>query len=108
MQDKTDVPDEYVIDLTEKQHNIFIPDEGITIPGKIVKDKRISGNEKMMLGIILWLRGQGMEVPTNEELAQLVGISPRAIVRSFNNLEDCGYLRRQKTCIRNRKIVFED
>lgn len=104
--EETQVTEEFFIDLNEKRRVIKIPDSGLTVPGKIMSDKRLSGNEKVLMSLIIWLKEQDMDVPTNEELSENVGISPRAIVRALNNLEQCGYLKRQRSVSRPRKLVL--
>ena len=96
---------EYVVSIGDNRRIEYIKD--LVVPMKIANDIRISGNEKMLMATLLQFKEENQESPSNEELASLVGLSPRAIARSLSNLETCGYVKRKAVYIRNRRIVLQ-
>lgn len=76
--------------------SIFEPDY-ITIPFRIVKDKRLDQSDRMLYGIVYWYEHMkdGRCFASNETMARILGTTARVVQNSLTRLENCGYIKRE-------------
>lgn len=82
----------------------------LTIPTLIVMDEDLTGDQKLLYGIILALsRIDGYCTATNASLAKLLNISDRSIQRNVSSLKEAGFvdveiIRDEKGEVKERQI----
>lgn len=65
----------------------------ITVPTIVVMDEELSGDEKILFGVILGLsRADGYCRATNAYLAKLMKISDRSVQRNISSLKKSGFI----------------